>query len=86
MLPAIVVATSCAKASNGPADASSGPADAAADIAIDSCGSDCDTDMDGVHDGSDQCPNTPPGQPVNKVGCADSQLTPVLVRSSRRSV
>lgn len=79
MLPAIVVATSCAKASNGPADASSEPADAAADIAIDSCGSDCDTDMDGVRDGSDQCPSTPPGQPVNKVGCADSQLTPVLV-------
>jgi hypothetical protein len=80
MVPVIVVAASCAKASNGPA--SNGPADAQAqpaDVAIDSCGSDCDTDMDGVRDGSDQCPNTPPGQPVNTVGCADSQLTPVLV-------
>jgi hypothetical protein len=26
----------------------------------------------------DQCPNTPPGAVVNKVGCADSQLTPML--------
>jgi len=80
ILPAIVVATSCAKASNGPA--SNGPADAPAppaDVAVDSCGSNCDTDMDGVRDGSDQCPDTPLGQPVNKVGCADSQLTPVLV-------
>ncbi|MBV8762816.1 MAG: hypothetical protein JO257_36360 [Deltaproteobacteria bacterium] len=77
MVPAVVAVVSCAKASNGP-----GPIDAPAvpaDIAIDSCGSNCDTDMDGVRDGSDQCPNTPPGQVVNKVGCADSQLTPVLV-------
>jgi hypothetical protein len=68
---------SCAKGSNG-----SGTADAPgapADIAIDGCGSNCDSDMDGVKDGIDQCPNTPPGQPVNGVGCADSQLTPVLV-------
>ena len=76
ILPAFVLATSCAKASHGPAaDASAAPAD----VAIDSCGSDCDTDMDGVRDGSDQCPDTPPGQPVNQAGCADSQLTPVLV-------
>jgi len=76
ILPAIVAVMSCAKASNGPAaDAPSGPAD----VAIDGCGSNCDSDMDGVVDGIDQCPNTPPGQPVNKVGCADSQLTPVLV-------
>ena len=73
---AIVAATSCAKASHGPAADAQGPP---ADVAIDSCGSDCDTDMDGVRDGSDQCPNTPPGQRVNMVGCADSQLTPVLV-------
>jgi hypothetical protein len=75
ILPAFVVAASCAKASNGPADAPAAPAD----VAIDSCGSDCDTDMDGVRDGSDQCPDTPPGQPVNEAGCADSQLMPVLV-------
>lgn len=74
--PAIVVAASCAKASNGPAADAPGPP---ADVAIDSCGSNCDSDMDGVRDGIDQCPNTPPGQPVNAVGCADSQLTPVLV-------
>jgi hypothetical protein len=35
--------------------------------------------MDGVPDGMDKCPNTPPGQKVNKDGCADSQLTPTLV-------
>ena len=35
--------------------------------------------MDGVKDGADQCPNTPLGQVVNKVGCSDSQLMPVLV-------
>jgi hypothetical protein len=76
ILPAFVAAASCAKASNGPAaDAPAAPAD----VAIDSCGSDCDTDMDGVRDGSDQCPDTPPGQPVNQAGCADSQLMPVLV-------
>src|SRR5690349_21830965 len=73
----LVAVMSCAKASNGPAaqDAPSAPAD----VALDGCGSNCDSDMDGVVDGVDQCPNTPPGQPVNKVGCADSQLTPVLV-------
>ena len=76
LAPAIVLAASCAKASNGPvADAPGAPAD----IAIDSCGNMCDSDGDGVYDGSDQCPNTPKGQPVNKVGCADSQLMPVLV-------
>lgn len=78
ILPAIVAAVSCAKASHGPAATADAPG-APADVAIDSCGSDCDTDMDGVHDGSDMCPDTPPGQPVNMVGCADSQLTPVLV-------
>ncbi len=29
-------------------------------------------------DGSDQCPDTPPGTVVNSVGCADSQLVPTL--------
>ena len=77
LLPAVAAAMSCAKASNGPA-AADAPA-APADVGIDSCGANCDSDMDGVVDGNDQCPNTPPGQPVNKVGCADSQLTPVLV-------
>ena len=77
ILPAIVAAVSCAKASHGPAATADAPG-APADVAIDSCGSDCDTDMDGVRDGSDMCPDTPPGQPVNMVGCADSQLTAKL--------
>jgi hypothetical protein len=38
----------------------------------------CDQDGDGVPDTSDQCANTPPKTPVNKVGCADSQLTAKL--------
>lgn len=45
---------------------------------VDSCGDFCDADGDGVFDQMDQCPATPSGQPVNKVGCADSQLMPVL--------
>jgi hypothetical protein len=75
-LSAIVAVASCAKASHGTTADAPGPP---ADVAIDSCGSNCDTDMDGVRDGIDQCPDTPPSQPVNNVGCADSQLTPVLV-------
>jgi hypothetical protein len=43
-----------------------------------SCGATCDSDGDGVPDGSDQCPGTPPNTKVNKVGCADAQLTPKL--------
>ena len=81
--PAIVVAASCAKANNGPVgtDAPVVPAD----VAIDGCGSDCDTDMDGVKDGTDQCPNTQKGEVVNNVGCADSQLMPMLAPTFRRS-
>jgi hypothetical protein len=41
-----------------------------------SCGTTCDTDGDKVPDGNDKCPGTPPGAPVNKVGCADSQVPP----------
>ena len=44
----------------------------------DSCGDLCDADGDGVPDHLDQCPMTPTGEKVNKVGCSDSQLTPVL--------
>lgn len=42
------------------------------------CGELCDTDGDGVLDSADMCPATPAGQPVNQVGCADSQLTSTL--------
>jgi hypothetical protein len=65
--PTIVIVASCARghANGGPS------ADA-------SCGTTCDQDHDGVPDGIDQCPNTPPGEGVNHVGCADSQLTPML--------
>jgi hypothetical protein len=42
------------------------------------CGTACDEDGDGVPDENDQCPGTPAGEPVNQVGCADSQLTPTL--------
>jgi len=38
----------------------------------------CDSDGDGVPDGSDKCAGTPAKAVVNKDGCADSQLTPKL--------
>lgn len=39
----------------------------------------CDSDGDGVPNNLDQCPNTPKtDRPVNNVGCADDQLTPML--------
>lgn len=56
----------------GNASADAGPtADA-------SCGAFCDHDHDGVVDGTDQCPGTPPGEVVNGAGCSDSQLTSTL--------
>ncbi len=42
------------------------------------CDGPCDKDGDGVPDGTDKCPGTPPKEPVNKVGCGDSQLSPKL--------
>lgn len=81
LLSLALLAAGCAKggaiaptddAGPGEIDAPSGPtADA-------SCGTSCDRDGDGIVDGSDHCPNTPAGAIVNQVGCADSQLTPVL--------
>ncbi len=38
----------------------------------------CDQDDDGVLDDGDECPDTPMGEPVNDVGCAESQLEPTL--------
>jgi hypothetical protein len=62
----------CAKASSEvPPMVDASPYDA-------SCGQMCDHDHDGVFDPMDKCPDTPAGVPVNKVGCADSQLTPTL--------
>jgi hypothetical protein len=66
----VAVMTSCAKGQALQPDGGSS-ADA-------SCGDMCDQDGDGVFDGADQCPNTPHGAVVNHVGCADSQLTPML--------
>jgi hypothetical protein len=31
----------------------------------------CDTDMDGISDGNDQCPNTVQGATINSAGCTD---------------
>jgi hypothetical protein len=70
----------CAKAQNGgggvDAAGSNGPDARPPDA---SCGDMCDQDGDGVFDPVDQCPNTAAGAVVNHVGCADSQLTAVLV-------
>jgi hypothetical protein len=80
---AILLAMSCAEAPVG-TDASSGQVDGGAGVdsgsSVDapSCGASCDQDGDGVSDGIDQCADTPTGEVVNQVGCADSQLTPTL--------
>jgi hypothetical protein len=75
--PALLLAAGCAKGHES-FDAPAGPGVDAAVTADASCAPNCDSDGDGVPDQNDQCPNTPKGQPVNQVGCADSQLTPVL--------
>jgi len=75
---AILLATGCAKGSMAtgtsgpPADSAVGPPP------IDGCGDLCDSDGDGVPDGIDKCAGTPMGDPVNLLGCADSQLMPML--------
>jgi hypothetical protein len=61
----------CAKGGNPSQDGPGSGPDA-------SCGATCDTDGDGVPDGSDACPGTPPGEVVNGDGCADSQVSPTL--------
>lgn len=42
------------------------------------CGDQCDADDDGVLDSDDECADTPAGEPVNVVGCSDSQVDPTL--------
>jgi len=65
-----LAAASCARGKTG-VTADSGPT---ADSNIDaSCGDMCDQDHDGVFDPMDQCPNTPAGAMVNRVGCSDAQ-------------
>jgi hypothetical protein len=78
LAPAIVLAAGCAKGHEGTVDAPSSSGSDAPASADASCGSTCDSDGDGVPDPVDKCPNTPAGQPVNKQGCADSQLTAML--------
>lgn len=72
LLVAMTTLAACAKGGA----ATGGTVDAA--VTPDSCGDQCDADGDGVVDGNDHCPNTPAGQPVNSVGCSDSQVTPML--------
>jgi hypothetical protein len=73
---ALLALVGCAQARTGTADPDGGSGSGSADA---SCGTQCDTDHDGVIDTDDQCANTPMGEQVNDVGCADSQLTPTLV-------
>lgn len=71
---AVLVVAGCAKGKNRLHE------DAPTDLDA-NCGpysTTCDSDMDGVVNAYDLCPNTPPHTPVNSVGCADSQLTPML--------
>lgn len=72
----LVVLVGCAKAQNG---GQPGPDGGGGGDGPMSCGELCDTDKDGVLDVSDECPNTPAGQPVNMKGCSDSQLVSELV-------
>jgi hypothetical protein len=72
----IFIVASCAKGGpQSPDGGSSGPDASTADA---TCGELCDHDHDGVVDGMDQCPDTSALATVNHVGCADSQLTPML--------
>ena len=73
--PVIFTALGCAKAGEKATDGGVGGDGGGRPDAV--C-ADCDSDGDGVLDGTDECPGTTPGDPVNQVGCADSQLTPTL--------
>ncbi|MFN0249918.1 MAG: hypothetical protein ACKV2T_23745 [Kofleriaceae bacterium] len=79
LAPLLIVA-GCASAEpgitgDGGSSGSDGSGSGSADA---SCGTMCDEDNDGVFDGSDMCPATPSGAPVNGAGCADSQVMPML--------
>ena len=75
--PAIFLAVGCAQAKTGGGGDGGAGGDGGGGRPDASCVGNCDQDGDGVPDGADQCPDTSPGDPVNQVGCADSQLTPV---------
>ncbi len=83
IVPAIFLAVGCAKG-QATSDAPPSQPDGASTVdgpnidAPPACAGPCDQDGDGVPDADDHCPNTPVGQPVNNVGCADSQLTATL--------
>ena len=80
---ALLVAASCATAQTTDTTTPGSDAGTSKDGSITSdggtgCDGPCDKDGDGVPDGTDKCPGTPPKEPVNKVGCGDSQLSPKL--------
>lgn len=74
---ATFVAIGCATGQTVDTPSDGGGSDGSGDGAS-SCKGPCDQDGDGVPDGIDKCPDTPPKTVVNKVGCADSQLKPKL--------
>jgi hypothetical protein len=76
-----ILALSCASCAKGGSSNGTGDGGGAGDggsTADASCGDLCDSDNDGVPNGTDQCPNTQLGETVNSVGCADDQLTAML--------
>lgn len=75
---AIGLTLATATAATGAAGCAKGNAEADAAMYDASCGDTCDSDGDGVTDGSDQCPGTSPTAPVNDEGCSETQLTPSL--------
>ena len=85
LLGLLVLAAGCAKGQavpdggGGGDDGSGSGSGGSGSGGMDACsGPTCDSDGDGVTDGTDMCPMTPAGMPVNLVGCADSQLTATL--------
>jgi hypothetical protein len=74
--PLLLAAAGCAQGEATPDGSPAGGDGGARGDA--SCGDACDQDGDGVPDSLDQCPDTPPGEVVNQVGCADSQVSPTL--------
>ncbi len=74
----IALAIGCANAQQGGEGDAAGTGDGGAGGDAATCGDTCDQDRDGVVDSIDECPDTLPDAPVNQVGCADSQVGPML--------